>query len=320
MEENLNKEAVIELSHISMVFGGKKVLDDINLTVNKGDIYGFVGENGAGKTTVMRILTGLIKQTSGSYKILGASYDSKGIYKARSKVGAIIETPAIYTNFNAYDNLKLALILAGKKPEKSKIEQTLKNVGLESEINSKKKAGNFSLGMRQRLGIAMAAVDESELLILDEPINGLDPTGIVEIRNLILNLHKQGVTVFISSHILSELSMIATRYGIISHGKMVKEFEASELEKLGRKSTSIKTSDNQKAFEVVKEVVGADNVVLTDNTIDIYGEFNLNEIIKNLALVNIDIEDITKHSDSLEDVYLKQINGENQQENVGGEE
>lgn len=309
--ENPNKEAVIELNGISMTFNGKKVLDDINLKVNKGDIYGFVGENGAGKTTVMRILTGLIKQTSGSYKILGADWNSNEIYKARSKVGAIIETPAIYTNFNAYDNLKLSLILSGKKPERNKIETMLKNVGLASEINSKKKAGNFSLGMRQRLGIAMAAVDEAELLILDEPINGLDPTGIVEIRNLILDLHKQGVTVFISSHILSELSMIATRYGIISHGKMVKEFEASELETLGKKSTSIKTSDNAKAFEVVKELVGAENCSLNETAIDIYGEFNLNEIIKNFAAVGVEIVDITKHNESLEDVYLHQLEGEN---------
>ena len=309
-----NKEAVIELKNISMQFGGRKVLDNINLTVNKGDIYGFVGENGAGKTTVMRILTGLIKQTSGSYKILGADWNSKEIYKARSKVGAIIETPAIYTNFNAYDNLKFAVMLSGKKPEKNKIEQTLKNVGLEGEIKSNKKAGNFSLGMRQRLGIAIAAVDESELLILDEPINGLDPTGIVEIRNLILDLHSKGVTVFISSHILSELSMIATRYGIISHGKMVREFEASEIEKLGQKSTTIKTSNNEKAFEIVKEVLGADNVKLNEASIEIYGDFNLNEIIKNFALSSIEIEDITKHTESLEDVYLQQI------DNNGGEE
>jgi len=312
--EELKKEAVIELNDITMEFGGKRVLDNVSLTVNKGDIYGFVGENGAGKTTVMRILTGLIKQTSGTYKILGASWDSKKIYDARSKVGAIIETPAIYTNFNAYDNLKLALMLSGKKPNRSKIEETLRGVGLESEINSKKKAGNFSLGMRQRLGIAMAAVDEAELLILDEPINGLDPTGIVEIRNLILKLHSQGVTVFISSHILSELSMIATRYGIISHGKMVKEFDASELEKLGQKTTTIKTSDDAKAFEVIKGLFG-DNCILKENSIEIYGEFNLNEIIKNLATINVEIEDITKHNESLEDVYLKQIESNN-----GGEE
>ena len=313
--EELKKEAVIELNDITMEFGGNRVLDKVNLTVNKGDIYGFVGENGAGKTTVMRILTGLIKQTSGTYKILGASWDSKKIYDERSKVVKNTETPEIYTNFNAYDNLKLALILAGKKPDKNKIEQTLKNVGLEAEIKSKKKAGNFSLGMRQRLGIAMAAVDEAELLILDEPINGLDPTGIVEIRNLILDLHSKGVTVFISSHILSELSMIATRYGIISHGKMIREFEASEIEKLGQKTTSIKTTDNQKAFEAIKEAVGADNCSLNENSIDVYGEFNLNSIIKNLAMIDVEIEDITKHNESLEDVYLKQIDSNN-----GGEE
>ena len=198
-------------------------LNGVNMTINKGDIYGFVGENGSGKTTVIRLITWLISPTKGDFELFGEDSKSNGILLARKKLGAIVENPSIYLNMSARENLKMQCGLLGVKGNvEEMIKHVLSEVGLAELYDNKKNAGNFSLGMRQRLGIAMALLGNPEFLILDEPMNGLDPAGIVEIRELILRLNKErGITFLISSHILTELALVATTYGIISKRTMI---------------------------------------------------------------------------------------------------
>ena len=209
-------EYVLQTFDIVKKYNKQRVLDKVNMNIQKGDIYGFVGENGSGKTTIIRLVTGLIFADEGSYELFGVSNKDKKILQSRKKVGAVVETPSIYRNMTAYENLKTQCLLLGVNDE-NKIKEVLEIVGLVDLYDSKKHAGNFSLGMRQRLGIAMALLNEPEFLILDEPMNGLDPEGIVSMRELIIHLNQnKGITFLISSHILTELSLIANRYGIIS--------------------------------------------------------------------------------------------------------
>ena len=204
-------DVVLKTNGLFMSYGHQLVLDDLSMTINKGDIYGFVGENGSGKTTVIRLVCGLIFPDRGDYELFGVNNNDPEILKVRKKVGGIVESPSIYPNMTARDNLAMQSIILGIKDE-GRIKAVLETVGLKDLYESKKVAGNFSLGMRQRLGIAMALMSKADFLILDEPLNGLDPEGIVEIRNLILKLNQEyGITFLISSHILSELSLVATK-------------------------------------------------------------------------------------------------------------
>ena len=222
-------EYVLQTFNIVKKYNKQKALAGVNMNIQKGDIYGFVGENGSGKTTIIRLITGLIFADEGSYELFGVSNKDKKILESRKKVGAVVETPSIYRNMTAYENLKTQCLLLGVNDE-NKIKEVLETVGLSDLYDSKKQAGNFSLGMRQRLGIAMALLNEPEFLILDEPMNGLDPEGIVSMRELIIHLNKnKNITFLISSHILTELSLIANRYGIISKGKIIKEISYEDM-------------------------------------------------------------------------------------------
>ena len=216
---------VLETFNLSKRYKNQWALKNVNMHVEKGDIYGFVGENGSGKTTIIRLVTGLISATEGYVKLFGVKNDDPAILSQRKKIGAIVESPSIYTNMSAADNLRLQCSILGIKTNvEEKVKNVLLEVGLIEQYESKKSASNFSLGMRQRLGIGMALLGEPEFIILDEPMNGLDPAGIVEIRELILKLNREKqITFLISSHILSELALVATKYGIISKGKLVKE-------------------------------------------------------------------------------------------------
>lgn len=208
-----------------------KAVDSINLHLNEGDIYGFIGRNGAGKTTTLKMIAGLAKPTSGSFSLFGIPYEELISKKAFSQVGCLIEAPGMYGDMSAFDNVYLKCICIGIK-DKEYARNLLKLVDLDP--HSKKKSKNFSLGMKQRLGIAIALVGDPKLIILDEPTNGLDPQGILEIRETILKLNKEkGITFIISSHILGELSKMATRYGIIDNGKLIKEMTSEELAKQG---------------------------------------------------------------------------------------
>jgi len=220
-------EAVIKSMGLTKVYGEKTAVNNVNMTVNRGDIYGFIGANGAGKTTFIRMIVGLIKPTSGTFELLGAS-NGAGLDAARKKVGSIVETPALLYNMNAHDCLTAHQMLYGKT-DAQKVTDILKLVGLGD--TGKKKVKDFSLGMKQRLAIAGALVNNPEILILDEPTNGMDPQGIVEIRNFLIKLAKDGMTILISSHILSELQQLATRIGIIRDGALIDEFDIKSLGK-----------------------------------------------------------------------------------------
>lgn len=218
---------ILTTDNLTKEYHHYKAIDSVSLNVAKGDIYGFIGRNGAGKTTTLKIIAGLAAPTSGSFSLFEKSYEEVIKTNAFSKVGSLIEEPGIYPDMTAFDNVYLKCIYAGIN-DKSYAMDLLRLVDLDR--TGRKKAKGFSLGMRQRLGIALALVGEPELLILDEPINGLDPQGILEIRETILKLNaEKGITFIISSHILGELSKMATRYGIIDKGRLLKEFTDKEL-------------------------------------------------------------------------------------------
>jgi len=284
-------------------------VNGVDMNINRGDIYGFVGENGSGKTTVIRLITGLISPYSGEFSLFSVSNKSKDIGKARSRIGAIVETPSIYLNMSAFDNLKMQSTLLGIKDE-GKILSVLTDVGLEALYKDKKKAANFSLGMRQRLGIAMALMSDPEFLILDEPMNGLDPAGIVDIRELILRLNRErNITFLISSHILTELSLVATKYGIISKGKLIKEITSEELHNECTKTTVITSDDPQKLTEVVKSFLPDANIQLVPEGLKIIGELCLNSVLGKIINEGVNILTINSSETSFEEYYLSLIGG-----------
>ena len=304
-----NSEYVLVTEEISKFYKGQRVLNNVSMHIKKGDVYGFVGENGAGKTTIIRIISGLTYPESGSYKLFGVNSDDKEILEARKRTSAIVEAPSIYLNMSAYENLKMQMRMLGLPIDMVRIDDLIKTVGLEG-VSVKKKAVNFSLGMRQRLGIAMCLVSNPEFLILDEPLNGLDPEGIANMRNLILKLNQEkNITFLISSHILTELSLVATRYGIISRGELVKEISKEELEAVEKKETSIKTTNNERAYEILKAELSSEVLDYVNDTIIITGEVNITELVNKFMAESIAIVDIKTKQASIEDYYLSIIGG-----------
>lgn len=301
-------EYVLETRNLCKQYNHFKALDDFNMHVPKGSIYGFVGKNGAGKTTLIRQACGLQNPTSGDLSIFGAScYDRKAISKARSRMGAVVETPSIFLDMTAVENLKVQYRVLGL-PSFEGINELLELVGL-SDTNEKK-AKNFSLGMKQRLGIAMALCGQPDFLILDEPINGLDPEGIIEIRELVLKLNKENnITFIISSHILDELSKLATWYGFIDAGHMLKEMSAENLEAACRKCMNVKVSDLL-AFSRVMEERKLDYKIKPDDTADIYSEITVTELVNALSKQNCELISVKDKDETLEGFYLNLLGGE----------
>ncbi len=284
-------------------------VNDADMTICRGDIYGFVGENGSGKTTIIRLITGLIFPYAGRFELFGVPHDSKDIKAARRKVGAVVESPSIYQNMSAYDNLKMQCMILGI-PADEKIAATLDEVGLGYLLHEKKHVSNFSLGMRQRLGIAMALLGDPEFLILDEPMNGLDPAGIVEIRELILKLNRErNITFLISSHILSELSLVATKYGIISKGHIIKEITAAELQAELARTTDITVDQPDALAELLKGLLPEDAISYIPDGIRIAGEIDLNVVLSAILGAGIRMMSINCHESSFEDYYLATIGG-----------
>lgn len=241
-------ETILQTNGISKSYKDMKVLNSVSMTIKKGDIYGFVGKNGAGKTTLIRIISGLIYADGGDFELFGTNSSSKKIDYARRKICSMVEAPSIYPDLSATDNLKMHCLITQHSFDC--IPELLSFVNLSG--TGKKKAKDFSLGMRQRLGIAMALVSEPELMLLDEPINGLDPEGIKQVRDLLLKLHdERGVTILISSHILTELSLFATRYGFIDGGKIIKEATPEEIAKDTSEGCYIESNDREKAAEIL---------------------------------------------------------------------
>ena len=283
-----------------------KALNGLSMHVPKGAIYGFVGKNGAGKTTLIRLICGLQDPTSGSFTLYGIENADKNITKSRRRMGAVVETPSIYLDMTAEDNLKQQYRILGL-PSFDGISELLRLVGLEN--TGRKKAKNFSLGMKQRLGIALALAGDPDFLVLDEPINGLDPQGIIEIRELILRLNRERqITVLISSHILDELSRLATHYGIIDSGRMVKELSAEELEAACRKCMRMTVSDT-KILARVLDGMGVEYKILSDAQADVFAKVNITELTFALAKDGCEVTGMQERDESLESFYISLVGG-----------
>lgn len=299
-------EYVLVTNALKKCYGNCKVLNGLTMRVPKGAIYGFVGKNGAGKTTLIRLVCGLQKPTEGEYFIYGIDHKKKEIVKSRRRMGAVVETPSIYLDMTAEDNLRQQYRILGL-PSCEGLKEILRLVGLED--TGKKKAKNFSLGMRQRLGIAIALVGDPDFLILDEPVNGLDPQGIVEVRELILKLNREyGITVLISSHILDELSKLATYFGFIENGQIVKEISAVDLEKSCRKCIHMTVSDTRVLSRVLDEL-GMDYTILSENEADIFGEIGVTELTMKLSAQNCEVKSMQERDESLENYYINLVGG-----------
>lgn len=297
---------VLKAEALTKMYGRHKALDNFSIHIPKGAIYGLVGKNGAGKTTLLRLICGLQEVTSGDYTLYGVGSRKHEILNARKEMGAVIETPAIYLDMSATDNLKEQYRILGIRSFDT-IPELLKMVGLEN--TGRKKARNFSLGMRQRLGIAIALVGNPRFLVLDEPINGLDPQGIIEMRQLLLNLNQQyGITILVSSHILDELSRLATHYGFIDNGKMIKEISASDLENSFRKSVRIEVTD-RKALATVLEQTGQPYKILAPNVIEVYNRVNISHLTADLEKYQCDVLSIQEREENLENYYVNLIGG-----------
>ena len=283
-----------------------KALDSLNMHVPKGAIYGFVGRNGVGKTTLIRLICGLQEPTCGSFTLYGIKNTDKNIVKSRRRMGAVVETPSIYLDMTAEDNLKQQYRILGL-PSFEPIPELLKLVGLENV--GKKKVKNFSLGMKQRLGIAVALAGDPDFLVLDEPTNGLDPQGIIEIRELLLKLNReQQITVLISSHILDELSRLATHYGIIDSGRMVKELSAEELETACRKCMRVIVSDI-KALVRVLDDLKVDYKIISSAQADIFAKLNISKLTFALAKEGCEVLELQEKDESLESYFISLVGG-----------
>lgn len=299
-------EYVLQTKNLSKHYRNFKALDGLTMNVPKGSIYGFVGKNGAGKTTLIRLICGLQPATSGEYILYGRNNRSADVSKSRRRMGAVVETPSIYLSMTAEENLREQYRVLGL-PDFSDIPELLKLVGLEN--TGKKKAKNFSLGMRQRLGIAVALAGNPDLLVLDEPANGLDPQGIIEIRELILKLNREReITVLISSHILDELSRLATHYGFIDGGRIVEEISAEELEKACRKCMRVEVTDI-KALARVLDKMSADYSVISDNEADIFAQLSVTKLVSALSAEGCELLNLTERDESLESYFLNLVGG-----------
>lgn len=298
---------ILETKHLTKKYGSHYAVKDVNIHLAKGQIYGLVGRNGAGKTTLLRMISGLSKPTEGTFEVFGENGLNNPV--TRAKTGCLIESPGIYSRLNARDNIILKCKALGIK-DKLVADELLKLVGLQ---NSGKKTEEFSLGMKQRLGIAMALIGNPEIIILDEPINGLDPQGIIEVREIIQKLNKErNITFIISSHILDELSKIANKYGFIHNGELLEEITTEELEEKCTKRIEIHINDAEKAVSVLNDEGINEISVIDDKHISVMDKTDETQLIsKSLVMSGIDLYEMVIKNESLEGYFINITGGEN---------
>lgn len=298
-------EYILQTQKLCKKYGKFKALNDLTINVPKGSIYGMVGRNGAGKTTLIRVITGLNNPTSGDFSLFGVKNNDGKLLEARRKMGAVVETPSLHPEMSAKDNLIQQTKALGISDEK--LDDILKLVGLAN--TGKKKAKNFSLGMRQRLGIAFSLVGDPEFLVLDEPINGLDPQGIIEVREMIMRLNQEkGITILISSHILDELSRLATHYGFIEHGHVIKEMSAEELDKACRTSLHVNVNDTNILADVLNGM-GAEYRLYSPNEADIFTPMQVTPLVLALNEKNCFVNTMSERHESLESYFMGLVGG-----------
>ncbi len=298
----------METHGLTKIYGSKAAVEDININIREGEIYGLIGRNGAGKTTIMRMISGLSNPTKGDYSLFGKTGDE--MRKMLSKVGVLIEHPGLYPKFSAKENIKIKCIGMGVDYKNGYIEDLLKTVGLEN-VSDKKGAGQYSLGMRQRLGIALALIGDPSMIILDEPINGLDPQGIVEVRQTLERLRdEKGITIMISSHILAELGKIADSYGIIHEGKLLDQFTSEELEHRCSQFITIKTNDNAAAQNALSKIGIANMSVTDEGLLRVEDAIERSpEMARVIVNAGLELHDLHSTNVSLEDYYLRVTGG-----------
>ena len=298
-------EYILQTQKLCKKYGKFKALNDLTINVPKGSIYGMVGRNGAGKTTLIRVITGLNNPTSGEFSLFGVKNNDGKLLETRRKMGAVVETPSLHPEMSATDNLIQQTKALGISDEK--LDDILKLVGLAN--TGKKKAKNFSLGMRQRLGIAFSLVGDPEFLVLDEPINGLDPQGIIEVREMIMRLNQEkGITILISSHILDELSRLATHYGFIEHGHVIKEMSAEELDKACRTSLHVNVNDTNILADVLNGM-GAEYRLYSPNEADIFTPMQVTPLVLALNEKNCFVNTMSERHESLESYFMGLVGG-----------
>ena len=295
---------ILQTSHLSKTIDGKQLVTDVNIHVKKGEVYGFLGPNGAGKTTVMKMLTNLWKPTSGTVALFGKALE-KTSYEVPKRMGSIIEFPTFYDHMSGKDNLQLHCEYMGYY-NKGSVEEALQMLGLSDAAD--KPAGSYSLGMKQRLGIARAILCKPELVILDEPTNGLDPAGMKQIRDLFRMLCTEyGMTLMISSHLLPEIESIADTVGVIHHGKMMKEISMKEIAETNTAYIELAVEDTKKAAYVLAEKMQLSNFkIVNDSGIRIYEQgVTTQKISRELMANDVEIASISQHTENLEDYFLK---------------
>lgn len=299
-------EYCLETQALCKTYGRFRAVDNLSMHVPRGSIYGFVGKNGAGKTTLLRVICGLQAPSAGGYALYGVPHTARTIGAVRRRMGAVVETPSIYYDLSAAENLKQQYRVLGL-PSFSGVESLLALVGLAD--TGKKKAKHFSLGMRQRLGIAVALAGDPDFLVLDEPVNGLDPQGIIEVRELILKLNREfGITVLISSHILGELSKLATHYGFIDGGRIVQEISAEALEAACRKCARLTVSD-VRALARVLDRLGFEYRIVSETQADVFGTVNVTQLTLALAEEGCEVVSMQERDESLESYYVNLVGG-----------
>ena len=299
------REIVLQTHNLTKRYKNFTALDNVSITIKKGDIYGLIGRNGAGKTTLMKLITTLAEPSNGTFTLFGMENGSNDIYDNKQRIGSLIENPAFYPNLSAYDNLKYYALQRGFT-DLSQINKVLELVNLTK--SGKKKAKNFSLGMKQRLGIALAILNNPDFVILDEPINGLDPIGISELRDTFKNLAKNGVTLLVSSHILSELYLISTKFGFIENGKLLKEITKEQLDLECSKCIVVKSNDSKRIAYLLENELNTNNFkVINNEEIRIYDYIENPDKISDILSENkIKIKGFYEYGISLED-YFKEI-------------
>lgn len=299
------KEVVLKTNNLTKQYNKNVVLDNVNITIKKGDIYGLIGRNGTGKTTLMKIITTLASPTSGTFELFNTCSENDELFDNKKRVGSLIEYPAFYPNLSAYDNLKYYTIQRGIV-DKNQINKVLELVNLTD--TGKKKVKTFSLGMKQRLGIALAILNSPDFVILDEPINGLDPIGISELRDTFKKLSDNGITLLISSHILSELYLLANEFGFLENGKLIKELSKEELDLECSKCLVIKTDDSKKVSVLLEKELNTNNYkVINNEEIRVYDYTDDSDKVSDVLVNNkIKIKGFYESGISLEE-YFKEI-------------
>ncbi|EFR30539.1 ABC transporter ATP-binding protein [Eremococcus coleocola] len=299
-------EKVIEIKDLNKRYKDKLVLKNLSMTLYQGDIYGLIGKNGAGKTTLLKIITRLISDSGGIISLFG-SQNTAQWSKALKRTGSVIETPVAYDQLTAEENLRYYAILRGMVDQEKVIAETLKYVNLYHARNQKFKT--FSLGMKQKLGIAIAMLSKPDLLILDEPINGLDPLAIVEFRQLIRRLNQEfGISIIISSHILSELYQVATRFGFLNEGQLVREISKTDFDHLSEDFIILESNQIQAASQLIKDKLDLTFKVVNDHQLHIFGKtHHVHEIIVLLLNAGIQIDGIHYSRHNLEDYFTQLV-------------